>query len=265
VATTTDLYFQGKLREAIDAQIGAVKAKPADQSLRLFLFELFSFAGEFDRAHKQLDVLKFEEPELLAAAVNYRNCLESEALRTKTFQNSVEPGYLKPPPDHVKLRFEALVKLQSGDSAGAKAALEKAEEATPEYKGSLNDKPFEYLRDSDDILGPVLEIFAKGKYYWLPYEEIELLASVPPKVPRDIIWRAANLQVRDGAAGEIFMPAIYFGSWQHADDAVKLGRKNDFIENPNGPGRAVGMRVLLTESDDIPFAKLENLTAAESA
>jgi type VI secretion system protein ImpE len=262
--TTTELYQQGKLKEAIDAQIQAVKAKPGDQKLRLFLFELFAFAGEFDRAHKQLDALKFEEPELLAAAVNYRNCLESEALRTKTFRNSVEPGYLKPPPDHVKLRFEALVKLQTDDPAGAKAALLKAEEATPEYKGSLNDKPFEYLRDSDEILGPVLEVFAKGKYYWLPYEEIELLASVPPKVPRDILWRAANLQVRDGASGEIFMPAIYFGSSQHADDAVKLGRKNDFIESAGGPSRAIGMRVLLTDTDDVPFAKLENLTAAEA-
>ena len=88
---------------------------------------------------------------------------------------------------------------------------------------------------------------------------------MPPKVPRDILWRAANLQVKDGAAGEIFMPAIYFGSSQHADEAVKLGRKNDFIESADGPGRAVGMRVLLTDTEDIPFAKLENLSAAESA
>ena len=84
-------------------------------------------------------------------------------------------------------------------------------------------------------------------------------------MPRDLIWRAANLQVKDGATGEIYLPAIYFGSGQHADEAVKLGRKNDFIDNPNGPSRAVGMRVLMTDTEDIPFGKLESLTAAESA
>src|SRR6266478_5771109 len=100
LVTTTELYRQGKLQEAIDAQIQAVKAKPGDQSLRLFLFELFAFAGEIDRAQKQLDVFKFEEPELLAAAVNYRHCLDSEKARRRVFKEGIAPQFLKEPPEH---------------------------------------------------------------------------------------------------------------------------------------------------------------------
>jgi type VI secretion system protein ImpE len=247
--TTTELYQQGKLQEAIDAQIQAVKAKPADQNVRLFLFELLAFAGDFDRASKQLDVLKFEEPELMAAAVNYRQCLESEKTRRRVFKEGIAPGFLKEPPEHLKLRLEALQQIRGGDEAGAKATLDKAEAAMPAYKGTLNDKPFGLLRDCDDLFGPVLEVFAKGNYFWVPYEEIDLLASNPPKYPRDLLWLPANLQVKEGPAGEVFLPAIYPGSSENADQEIKLGRVTDWLQSPGGPVRGVGTRMLLVDDD----------------
>ena len=47
-----ELFQAGKLQEAIDTQIAQVKANPADQGKRLFLFELLAFAGELDRARR---------------------------------------------------------------------------------------------------------------------------------------------------------------------------------------------------------------------
>jgi len=38
--SASELFKAGKLQEAIDAQLKEVKNKPADQSERLFLFEL---------------------------------------------------------------------------------------------------------------------------------------------------------------------------------------------------------------------------------
>jgi len=259
--TTTELYQQGKLQEAIDAQIQAVKGKPGDQSLRLFLFELFAFAGEFERAQKQIDVLKFEEPELLAAAVNYRHCLESEILRRRTFKEGIAPGFLKEPPEHLKLRIEALQQIRAGDHVGAKATLDKAEAATPPYKGTLNDKPFGLLRDCDDLFGPVLEVFAKGKYYWLPYEDIDLLASNPPKFPRDLMWLPANLQVKDGPSGEVFLPVIYPGSSENSDQEIKLGRVADWVQAPGGPVRGVGARLLLIDEDSTNMLAVRQIMA----
>ena len=263
--TTTELYQQGKLQEAIDAQILAVKAKPADQTLRLFLFELFSFAGEFERAGKQIDALKFEEPELLAAAVNYRHNLESELLRRKVFKEGLEPKFLKAPPDHVKLRIEALQQIRGGDQVGAKATLDKAEAVTPAYKGMLNDKPFALLRDLDDLFGPVLEVFAKGSYYWVPFEEIDLVASNPPKFPRDLMWLPANLQVKEGPSGEVFLPAIYPLSCENADPQIKLGKATDWLQAEGGPVRGVGMRMLLADDDTPNLLDVRQITAEETA
>lgn len=261
--TTSELYQQGKLQAAIDAQIAAVKAKPADQALRLFLFELFAFAGDYDRAKKQLDVLKFDEPELLAAAVNYRNNLESELIRKRVFKEGLAPQFLKPPPDHVKLRLEALQQLRSGDAAGAKATLDKAEAATPTYKGTINDKPFSVLRDCDDLFGPVLEVFAKGNYFWLPYEEIELLASNPPKYPRDLMWLPVNIQVKGGDAGDAFLPAIYPGSSEQADEQIKLGRATDWVQTEGGPVRGIGLRVLFVDDGDVNLLDVRQLMSEE--
>jgi len=53
----TDLFKAGRLQAAIDAQIQEVKAKPADHGRRLFLFELCAFAGDLERARRQIDAL----------------------------------------------------------------------------------------------------------------------------------------------------------------------------------------------------------------
>jgi hypothetical protein len=44
--SASELFKQGRLKDAIDAQLQEVKAQPADHGERLFLFELASFAGD---------------------------------------------------------------------------------------------------------------------------------------------------------------------------------------------------------------------------
>ena len=50
--TASDLFKAGRLREAIDAQLAKVKGQPTDQAARFFLFELFLFSGDLDRARR---------------------------------------------------------------------------------------------------------------------------------------------------------------------------------------------------------------------
>ena len=117
LVTTSELYKQGKLQEAIDAQIQAVKAKPGDQSLRLFLFELFAFAGEFDRAHKQIDVLKFDEPELLGSGSQLPP-LPRKRSPPSGLQEGLGPGFLKEPPDTSSCASKPLQQILRRRSAG---------------------------------------------------------------------------------------------------------------------------------------------------
>jgi type VI secretion system protein ImpE len=247
--TATELFQKGQLQEAIDAQVQAVKAKPGDQSTRLFLFELLAFSGDLDRAQKQIDVLKYDEMELEVAAQNYRNLLVSERLRRRVFDEGIAPEFLGEAPEHVKLRLEALQQLRGNDIAAAKATLAKAEAAVPAIKGSLNEKPFALLRDCDDLFGPTLEVMARGKYLWIGLDQVDQLAMNPPKFPRDLIWFPANLQMRDGQTGEVFLPLLYPGSHTSPDPQVKLGRMTDWVSSGDGPVRGIGARTFLVDDD----------------
>jgi type VI secretion system protein ImpE len=76
-----ELYKAGQLAEAVNAQIGEVKANPADHARRLFLFELLAFAGDWDRARRQIDAVQYNEPDLDIAVLAYRKLLDAEQKR----------------------------------------------------------------------------------------------------------------------------------------------------------------------------------------
>ncbi len=164
----TELYKAGKLQDAIAAQTQEVKTAPADQGKRLFLFELLTFAGELDRANRQIDVLKYEEIELQTATTSYRRLLDAEGKRRRLFGEGLKPEFFNDVPEHVTLRLDAVNCLRDNKPAEAKALLDRANAAVPALKGQLNDKPFDSLRDADDLFSGVLEVMAHGNYYWVP-------------------------------------------------------------------------------------------------
>jgi type VI secretion system protein ImpE len=246
--TATELFQAGKLDEAIAAQTAQVKASPADQSKRLFLFELLAFAGDLDRARKQLDALHYEEIELQAAAADYQKVLDAEQQRRKVFRDGVQPKFLVDvPPEHVRLRLEGLQRLREGNKAAATESLAQAAEAAASIDGTLNDKPFEDLRDCDDLFGTVLEVFSQGLYFWVPLETIESIALVAPRFPRDLLWAKARIETASGA-GQVFLPALYPTSHEHRDEQVRLGRQTDWTED-DGPVLGCGLRMFLAGDD----------------
>src|ERR1700692_2735817 len=94
VMNATDLFKQGRLKEALDAQLQEVKAKPGDHGKRLFLFELSAFAGDLDRARRQIDAVKYDDPEQQMATEGYRKLLDGEEKRRRLFRDGVAPKFL---------------------------------------------------------------------------------------------------------------------------------------------------------------------------
>lgn len=248
-----DLFKAGRLAEAIDAQLADVKANPGDQGKRLFLFELSAFGGDLDRATRQIDALKYDEMELQMAAKQYRDLLESERKRRNVMNDGVPPKFLYEHPEHVQLRLEAIKQLRGGNPASAQQALDEARAKAPTVTGTLNGKPFKSLMDGDDILGTVLEVMAKGEYFWVPLEAIATIAMNPPRFPRDLIWAPARLETHGSESGEVYLPALYANSFSHAEDEVKLGRTTDWVETENGPVTGRGGKVFLMDEETIPL------------
>ena len=55
--TARELYAAGRLDSAIETLGAELRSNPLDAQRRTFLFELLTFAGQYERAEKQLDVL----------------------------------------------------------------------------------------------------------------------------------------------------------------------------------------------------------------
>src|SRR5207253_5465897 len=68
-----------------------VRAKPADSKLRIFLFQLLSILGQWDRALNQLDVAAKLDPAALTMAQMYSEALRCEVLRKQVFEGRKSP------------------------------------------------------------------------------------------------------------------------------------------------------------------------------
>src|SRR5262249_30863514 len=89
--TARELYQAGKLDEAVLALNGELRNHPDDVKRRTFLFELLCFAGNFDRAEKQLDILAQGSPEAMTGALMYRAALAAERSRREMFEKKEYP------------------------------------------------------------------------------------------------------------------------------------------------------------------------------
>jgi type VI secretion system protein ImpE len=251
----SSLYKAGQLQAAIDEQIKEVKAAPADKAKRLFLFELLAFAGDLDRARRQIEAVTYEELALEAQVLDYKKLLEAEQLRRRLFTEGRKPEFFVDPPEHVQLRLEAVNRLRENNPAEAGSLLAQAHARCSPLQGQLNEKPFTSLRDCDDLFATILEVMARGAYYWVPLEQVARLSMNPPKFPRDLLWVSARLEMTDSAAGNVFLPALYPRSHEHADNQIKLGRMTDWQGPESGPVLGVGLRTFLV--DDDPSTLLE--------
>jgi type VI secretion system protein ImpE len=245
-----ELFEAGKLNEAIEALLREVKANPNDMASRTFLFELSCFAGNWERAEKQLDVLGHQSATAELGVMVYRSNIKAEQERRRVFAEGVQPHFLNEPPTYVDLHVAAINQMLKGQMEEARATLDRAEEERPAIAGKLNDQEFQDFRDYDDRVGSVLELIVKDKYVWLPFEQIKRLEISPPKQLRDMLWASARVEALDGTVGEVYVPTLYAGSSDSDNDQVRLGRMTDWKQASEEIYNAVGLRLFLVDGED---------------
>src|SRR5580765_4723217 len=96
---SSELYQVGKLTEAIAAANDEVKKRPTDPACRGLLTELLCFAGDLDRADKQLDVIVAQDPQALPGISLFRQLVRAEMARQQFYQEGRLPEFLAKPPD----------------------------------------------------------------------------------------------------------------------------------------------------------------------
>lgn len=228
--TPLALYREGKLREAIKALGEELRANPLDAKRRTFLFELLLFAGEFDRAEKQLDLLAGANAEAAAGTLLYRSALHAERTRQSMFANHETPP----------LTEEAI------------------------HGGELNGKPFGEIGDSDPRIGANLEVFLAGSYTWIPIHYLRKLEVEPPSNLRDLVWARARVETssdfRLQELGEVLLPVLCPMSSNHADELVNLGRESAWEPDEKYGEIPYGAKLMVVDGVDVPLLAIRSIS-----
>lgn len=227
-----ELYRAGRLTDAIKALSAELRENPTDVRRRTFLFELLCFAGEYERADKQLEVLAQSGPQSEMGVLVYRSALYAERQRHDLFERGEFPS--------------------------------QAEDEQPNRGGTVNGKTFEFFSDADPRIGAKLEIFAAGNYLLLPLEHVASIEIPAPQRLRDLIWTPATVRTtpsfKGTELGEVMLPVLAPFSWRHPDEAVRLGRMTVW-EKSEGCEHQVpfGQKMWMVDDDDISFLELRAL------
>jgi type VI secretion system protein ImpE len=227
-----ELFRAGRLADALKALSTEVRDNPTDARRRTFLFELLCFAGEYERADKQLEVLGQAGPSSEIGVLLYRSALYAERQRQDLFTRGEYP--------------------------------KRPDSPSPAPAGTFNGKPFSSFSDADPRIGARLEIFAAGNYLWLPLEHVASVHIEPPKRLRDLLWTPAAVRTtpsfKGAELGEVMLPVLAPFSWKHSDDAVRLGRATVW-EHREGYDEEVpfGQKMWLVDEEEIPFLELRSL------
>lgn len=233
--TARELYSAGRLDSAIEALGAELRNAPTDAHRRTFLFELLSFAGQYDRAEKQLDVLARGGTDAELAVLPYRAALQAERVREHMFATGDFPTGPVPAP----------------------------------VAGTLNGRPFLSIEDADPRVGARLEVMAGGRYMWIPFAYIETVQLEPPRMLRDLRWAPArvttNASMREMELGEVLLPALSPGAWRLDDPELRLGRAADWEELADGSFAPTGQKLLRVDEELVPLLEVRELVIGVGA
>ena len=262
--TASEYYRAGQLEDAIVAATREVKAEPGDIARRCFLSDLLCFAGDLERADRQLDAAAQFSPAPVPAVALRRQLLRAEQARRQFFTQGRMPELLDQPSGELRLRIKASIAVREGALDAAVKLLAEAETLRPAVSGVCNDQPFDSFSDLDEFTSSFFEVFtATGKYYWIPVDCVDRLEFLAPATTQDLLWRCARITLRaSGGAppdGVVYFPTLYHGSHANPDNRVKLGRLTDWSGGGEAPYRGLGQRVCAAGGLEVPILEFTRL------
>ena len=263
--TSSELLKTGDVGAALEALTQEVRAKPADSRHRVFLAQLLCVLGQWPRALNQLTVAA--ELDALAVPMKqvYGDAVRCEGLRAEVFAGTRTPMVFGQPDEWLALLIESSLRQGLGEAAMAEDLRQRAFDAAPASAGTIDGTPFEWLADADMRLGPVLEAFVNGKYYWIPYARLAHIKVDPPEDLRDCVWLPAHLQFENGGESLALIPTRYPGTEQSTDGGLLLARKTEWRELRPEVWAGLGQRVLGSDAGEYALMDVREIVFTAAA
>ena len=253
-----ELLRSGEPRAALEQLKQEVRKAPRDARLRTFLFQLFCVFGEWERAVTQLTVAAELDPDALPMMQAYRAAIRCELLRGKIFAGERTPTVFADPEPWMSLLIEADRVLAAGRPGEAAGLRDAAFEQAPGAAGTIDGEAFEWIADADPRLGPMLEAFVDGKYYWVPFHRLRSLDIEAPADLRDQVWMPAHFVWANGGDSLGFIPTRYPGS-DAADPELALSRRTEWQERDSDWFLGLGQRMLATDAGEHPVMDIRKI------
>mgnify|MGYP001163420082 FL=1 len=251
--TPEECLKQGDLNTALQLLQEVVRKNPASSEHRVFLFQLLSILGQWDRALTQLNVAADLDAGALAMKMMYGQVLNCEALREKVFQGECETVVFGKPQEWVALLLQALKLSATGEIGKSDEVRARAFEDAPSISGEIDGQPFDWIADADSRLGPVMEAVIEGRYLWIPFNNIKSIVIEPPEDLRDMVWIPAHFDWVNGGESYGLIPTRYPESYRQSDPLIALSRKTEWEELSQDLFVGYGQKLLTTNSADYPI------------
>ena len=274
--TAVEALRDGDLERALASLQDEVRASPSDPKHRIFLFQLLSVLGQWDRALTQLHVARDLDAGKAPFARTYQDVLRCELLRKGVFAGERSPMILGEPEPWMARLVESL-RIAKDDAAASQQMRDEAYDEAPVSAGTLGvvsergeqeqltDAPFEWIADADSRLGPMLEVILNGQYYWVPFQRIARLDIDPPADLCDLVWLPARFVWTNQGQGIGMIPTRYAGSEAHDNGQIRLARLTEWQERTGGVYTGMGQRILATDQGEYPILNVRRIEFAGSA
>jgi type VI secretion system protein ImpE len=254
-----ELLRTGQLTEALSALQQQVRAHPADAKLRVFLFQLLCVLGQWNRAMTQLNVAGELDASTLLMVQTYREALRCEVYRAEVFAGRRSPMILGDPETWMALLLQSLNLTAAGRCQEAAEVRGQALEQAPTSPGKMDGAAFEWLADADSRLGPCLELIMSGRYYWVPVQRVRAIRIEAPADLRDFVWAPAQLTWVNGGEAVALIPRRYPGTEQCEDNALKMGRRTDWVVQPGELYCGIGQRLMATDTGESALLDIRSI------
>lgn len=259
VVDVKELIKAGRLTEARQYLVEAVKNSPADAGSRSLLLQVLCFLGHWDKADRHLQALSVGSPDSDLAAAAFRNLILAEQERQRITEENQIASLLTDPPDYLDAFASFRQQLASGNIKEAESIFKSIEELRPPVSGKLNGNAFSGLGDTDSFLFPVLEAFVHERYVWIPFEALREVVISPPEKLMDLLWIPASITTWAGLAVNCFLPVLYPNSYQEDDERIKMGRLTQWISVGGPFARGVGQHVFEAGGQDISLLEIREV------
>lgn len=248
----------GELHSCKQHLFSEIKKDPSNVELRIFLFQLSCINRDWQRADSQLDVLKDLSDSTLAMVNTYKQLIECELRRESVLSGNIEPICFGEPSEWLAYYVKAYQHYCKNEVAQAQQLLQQGADLAPAIAGSINEEPFEWLSDGDVRFGPAIEVMLNGGYYWLPLEYISEISFEPVDDLRDLVWRPANLTLKNKGKLIVFIPARY-PITADTNDTQLLARTCDWQEPLENFYIGHGQRVFITDQAEYPLLNVNSI------